>query len=408
MEIAVVVLALLVVLLMVVVLRGGATGRTDKGSDIAAAPSSAVSDEVRLLISTQLGSAVQELARMAATEREEFRKLGNQIIDSAVKQVDTVNRAGLGETSAKISTTLDSVNQQITGRMAELNTELQRMREINNGQFTSVEKAVEALAQRTENLKEVLSSAQKRGQWGERVAEDMLRAAGFIENVNYDKQTNNVEGGRPDYCFKMPPSRVLFMDVKFPLDKYALHLAAEDDQVRARTKTEFVNAVKGHVTALAKRDYVLNSTVEALDYVLMFVPNESISGFVHEADPTLIDWALDKKVVLCSPLTLYAFLVVIRQATDSFHTEQTAASIMQQINKFKVEWDKYSEAVEKVQTNFRKLEADIDSIATGGTRFKKLAVPVRDIEKMRKNQGIPEISSAPASEVPSFDDLLDD
>ncbi len=95
--------------------------------------------------------------------------------------------------------------------------------------------------------------------------------------------------------------------------------------------------MRGHVDALAKREYILKSEEEALDYVLMFVPNESISGFVHEADPTLIDYALNKKVVLCSPLTLYAFLVVIRQATDSFHTERTAASIMQQINKFSAE-----------------------------------------------------------------------
>jgi DNA recombination protein RmuC len=148
----------------------------------------------------------------------------------------------------------------------------------------------------------------------------------------------------------------------------------------------------------------MNSKEEALDYVLMFVPNESISGFVHEADPTLIDYALSKKVVLCSPLTLYAFLVVIRQATDSFHTEQTAATIMQQINKFSKEWVNYAKAVDQVQATFTKLQGEIESIGSEGTRYKKLNVPVKDIEKLRKNQGIPELTEAESSAVIDSDD----
>jgi DNA recombination protein RmuC len=222
----------------------------------------------------------------------------------------------------------------------------------------------------------------------------MLRAAGFVDGVNYTKQDINAAGGKPDFKFNMPPNRVLYMDVKFPLDQYSAHFNAETDALRTASKAEFVKAVKGHVDALAKRDYVMNSKEEALDYVLMFVPNESISGFVHEADPTLIDYALDKKVVLCSPLTLYAFLVVIRQATDSFHTEQTAATIMQQINKFSKEWVKYAAAVDQVQATFTKLQDEIDSISNGGTRFNKLNKPVKDIEKLRKNQGIPEFTEA--------------
>jgi DNA recombination protein RmuC len=189
----------------------------------------------------------------------------------------------------------------------------------------------------------------------------------------------------------MPPNRVLFMDVKFPLDKYAAHFSAETDALRDQAKSDFVKAVKGHVDALAKRDYVNNAKEEALDYVLMFLPNESISGFVHEADPELLDYALKKQVVLCSPLSLYSFLVVVRQATDSFHTEQTAASIMQQIKKFHDEWSKYIKAVDDVKDTFEKLNHKIDDISTGGTRFKKLSVPIREIEKMRTKQGIPEL-----------------
>jgi DNA recombination protein RmuC len=194
------------------------------------------------------------------------------------------------------------------------------------------------------------------------------------------------------------------MDVKFPLDKYAMHFSAESDLLRNQSKTEFVKAVRGHIDALAKRDYVNNAKEEALDYVLMFLPNESISGFVHEADPALIDYALTKQVVLCSPLSLYSFLVVIRQATDSFHTEQTAASIMQQINKFHSEWEKYVKGVDEVKDTFNKLSGKIDDISTDGTRFKKLSVPIKAIEKMRTKQGIPELTDHELAELPGLDD----
>ncbi|MGA0036507.1 MAG: DNA recombination protein RmuC [Ilumatobacteraceae bacterium] len=343
--------------------------------------------QIRLVNEQALNAAIAELNQRAEADRAET-------IRTVTQMVTQQSGEALGQRAEVISTTLKGVQEDVTKRLTELNQELDQLRQQNAGQFSSVSEAVNMLAQRTANLNEVLSSSQKRGQWGERLAEDMIRAAGLVEGVNYSKQDTTAGGGRPDFTFVMPPDRVLFMDVKFPLDRYVAHLDAADDTTRASTKAEFVKAVKSHVDALARRDYVDQTTEDALDYVLMFVPNESISGFVHEADPHLIDWALERKVVLCSPLTLYAFLVVIRQATESFHTEQTAAEITQQINKFSKEFENYSAAVDKVRSTFVKLDSELGAIATDGTRFRKLSVPVRDIEKLRKRQGIPELDAA--------------
>lgn len=350
-------------------------------------------------VNASVAGAMHQLSERARLDREESIKM-------AAEKVAASGGEQLGTKAQVIDTTLQNLAGQMNQRLDALSTELQQLREFNSSQYSGVEKAVAALSLRTDNLKEVLSSSQKRGQWGERVVEDMLRAAGFVENVNYAKQDINATGGRPDYKFMMPPNRVLFMDVKFPHDKYAEHFNAETDALRNQAKTEFVKAVKGHVDALAKRDYVNNAKEEALDYVLMFLPIESITGFIHEADPTLIDYALARKVVLCSPLALYSFLVVIRQATDSFHTEQTASSIMQQINKFNGEWQKYVKAVDEVKDTFSKLTDKIDDIGTGGTRFNKLSVPIRAIEKMRTKQGIPELDSA--DETADNDELFGD
>lgn len=355
-----------------------------------------ISRTVRETVGAGLTSAMTELTEIARRDRQEA-------INHATDTVVAKGSEQFGQRAIEIDNTLKTITDTFSERLQALTGELDRLQRTNDQQYANIEQAVNVLANRTENLREVLSSSQKRGQWGERVVEDMLRAAGFIETVNYSKQTTNEVGGRPDYKFKMPPNRVLFMDVKFPLDKYAEHFAAETDALRAQARTEFVRAVKGHVDALAKRDYINNAKEEAVDYVLMFMPNESISGFVHEADPNLIDYALARKVVLCSPLTLYAFLVVVRQATDSFHTEKTAADIMQQINKFHREWENYTKAVAGVKDAFNKLNDQIDLIGVDGTRFKKLNVPVKAIERMRKQQGIPELEASAVN-----DDLFDE
>lgn len=337
-------------------------------------------------VSNSLAEAMNTLSERARADRDEVVKI-------ATEKIATAGTEQLSARAQVIDESLKGISTQMGDRLTLLSQELQQLRQINNTQYTGIEEAVRTLSQRTDNLKEILSSSQKRGAWGERVVEDMLRAVGFIENVNYTKQETNEVGGRPDYKFLMPPNRVMFMDVKFPHDRYADFHNAESDPIRNQARTDFVKAVRGHIDALAKRDYVNNAKEESVDFVLMFLPIESISGFIHESDPTLIDYALSKRVVLCSPMSLYVFLTIVRQATDSFHTEQTAAAIMQQINKFDTEWKKYVEAIDDVKNTYGKLATKIDAIATDGTRHRKLAKPIRDIEKMRRQQGIPELEA---------------
>lgn len=334
-------------------------------------------------VSTALTDALERLNDEARKTRDETIQL---VTKAGVEQIGTKGEM--------INQNLSNVADQMAKKMSEIDQALSLLRESTSKQYGTVEQAVAALTRRTDKLNDVLSSSQARGQWGERLAEDMLRAAGFVEGVNYSKQATIDGGGRPDYRFDIPPDRVLFMDVKFPLDKYAEYVAAESDQHKITTKDAFIRAVKDRVIELAKRDYVDKASDNTVDYVLMFIPNESISGFVHEADPKLLDFALERKVVLCSPLNLYAFLAVIRQATDAFHTEKTAAEIMQIVNRFQKQWEDYLKAVDKVEKSFHTLESDLASINTGGTRFRMLNAQVKKIEKLRQKQGIPELPAA--------------
>ncbi|MFM8484238.1 MAG: DNA recombination protein RmuC [Actinomycetota bacterium] len=362
----------------------------------------------RRTASPDLAGAVQQATAQAVADalvslNEQLIKGQASVQETAASLVATMGAQEFGKHAKAIDTRLDTVVGNLTTRLGELGTEIGQLRERNAQQYAGVAEAVSMLSANTKNLNDILSNSQRRGQWGERLAEDMLRAAGLKLGINYRKQSTNESGSRPDYTFLMPPNRVLLMDVKFPLDKYVEYVNATSDTERDSAKKDFLRAVTGHVSTLAKRDYVDKATDNTIDYVLMFVPNEGISGFVHEVSPDLIDQALAQKVILCSPLTLYAFLVVIRQAAESFHTERTAADVMRLINLFNKQWEEYTKAVEGVSKSFHKLQDDMESISTGGTRYNKLNVQVKAIEKMRKQQGVPELTVGESADA-IFDD----
>ena len=96
--------------------------------------------------------------------------------------------------------------------------------------------------------------------------------------------------------------------------------------------------------------------------MLLFLPNEQLTGFIHEHDPALLDEALGQRVVMCSPLTLFAFLGVIRQAFDNFMIEQTSDEILKLIGTFDVSsGSKYTESAEKVKNRLDSVHASSTS-----------------------------------------------
>jgi DNA recombination protein RmuC len=362
------------------------------------APAMSIDDTVSQAVSAALTEALDNLDARSRRDREESIRLASDRVAEASSEQ-------LGKRAEAIDTTLRSVQDALSARIQHMDTEIAKLRELNVEKFGSVDKAVSELAKRTGDLSNVLSSSQARGQWGERMAEDLLRTAGLIEGINYEKQDTIEGGGRPDYTFLLPPDRVLYMDVKFPLDSFTRYIEVVDPTAKVQMRTDFIKAVRDRVKELEKRDYAVVTARHSLDYVLLFVPNESINGFIHESDPTLIDWALQRKVVLCSPLTLYAFLAVVRQATDSFHTEETAAEILQMMSKFRKQWESYVKSLEKVKRGFDTMQTELDDL-TVGKRFKGLNRETKKMDELRQRQNIPELESV--TEIPEFDADFDD
>lgn len=297
-----------------------------------------------------------------------------QLIDAKLGEVQSGVQADLGKLSALVQQLGDATSQ----RFGQVDSSLRAHAEIT-----------QSLAGTANSLREALASSNARGQWGERMAEDVLRMAGMQEKVNYFKRTSlSGDGtGIPDFTFVLPKGHVLFMDVKFPMASYLKYLEAGSEAERSAHRATFVRDVRARVRELAKREYAQGDDRPAVDNVLLFVPNESLAAFIHESDTSLVEEAMAQHVVICSPLTLFAFLGVIRQAFDNFMIEQTSQEILGLLGKFGQQWGKYTESVEKVKRQFDTVARSFDELAT--TRRRALERPLNSIDDLRRKQALP-------------------
>jgi len=289
--------------------------------------------------------------------------------------------------SANPSMSFDLQLDAVTGELERVN-ELVRTLERDRaeqygalaGQLRVTGEQTARLADTTRHLQRTLTSPTARGAWGERMADDVLRAAGFVEGVNYHRQRAIATGGIPDFTVLLPRDRVLPIDVKFPLDNY---LRARDattaDDVR-RYDVAFLRDVRARVKELATRGYARGA--DAVDCVVMFVPNEAVFAFLHEHDAALVDDALRAGIVLCSPLTLFAVLAVVRQAVDTFAVELASREILDALAGFGTEWETFVAEMDAVGRRIDSAQRAFEALR--GTRRRVLDRRIAAVADVRR------------------------
>lgn len=320
-------------------------------------------------------------------------------VDQVVGQkVDGV-QATVGESVGGMSKLMGEQVGNMKGELAALRklvASLQNERSEQHGllveRLESTARDQQALVETTSQLRHALASPKSRGQWGERMADDVLRAAGFIEGINYRKQTKLEGGTTPDFTFLLPSDQMLHMDVKFPVDNYLRYLEADTDADKDLSAKTFIRDVRARIKELEPRDY--SNSDSTVGYVLLFIPNESVYGFIHDNDGGLLDYALSQSVVLCSPTTLFAVLGVIRQSIDSFMVEKTSAEILQVLGSFSDEWTKFCGALDKVGKQLGTVNKSFDELS--GTRRRVLEKKLDKVNQVRAQAGIDEVLDAEA------------
>jgi DNA recombination protein RmuC len=213
-------------------------------------------------------------------------------------------------------TTLNEQLRAVTTGMTQLSTQAQeaevkraRAESEMRTQIETMRLGNENLLRETTKLAGALSNSQTRGKYGEAQLETLLENAGLLENVHFFKQDYRASGteiSKPDIKISVPGGSEIFIDSKFPFDRFLEAVVEKDPIERARLMSLHAKDLLGHVTALAKRGY--QESGNSPDYVVLFAPFESILSEALDVEPQLLHKAFEKNVTIATPTTMMALL----------------------------------------------------------------------------------------------------
>ena len=233
-----------------------------------------------LRLAEQTFGKFQETAKGDLAQRQESIKT---LVEPLKSQLETYQKR-LQQSETSQADTLGKVKEQLE-KLAQSN---------------------QTLAAETQQFRMVLKSNQARGRWGEETLRRVVEAAGMSAHCDFTEQTQAGEN-RPDLIVRLPGDRVIIVDAKVPDFDFLSALESADEARRAEALAAHAAKLKATIKALADRDYP-SQFPNALDYVVLFVPAESLFSAALEGDHDLIVWAAGKRILLATPASLIALL----------------------------------------------------------------------------------------------------
>lgn len=311
----------------------------------------ALSNKLNELLPDVLSKANENLVRMA-----------NEKLSSETKQgrIDLENkREEIARVVKDLEEYMKGAEKERIDTYSSLQTSLEESR-----------KVAEKLSVSTEGLKKVLSDNQVRGQFGEQVAEDLLKMAGFVKGVDYEFNKKQ-EGSqtRPDFAVFLPDGTRINIDSKFPYANLQKMTEAEEKVTKLKYMKDFEKDVKEKIKQVTTRDYI-NPSDKTVDFVILFIPNEMIFSYIYEKMPDVVEVAMQNRVVLAGPFSFTAILRMIRQSYENFRVQGNIHNIIAHVKAFEKEFGVFSESFLKIGERIDALEKQYDTVST--TRFRQL------------------------------------
>ena len=240
-------------------------------------------------------------ADVAKASNEEFRK---QAAEDFKRQRELAEQE-LKQRVEPVGQSLDELRKQITALEKQRAGAYEGVSEL----IKATQQRVESLSSETGDLREILRSSRHRGQWGERTLENILELAGLRRETDFRTQISGEHGSSiADFVIRVPGGKRIIVDAKTPFDAYRDALDAESSDDQARLLQQHADTVRSTATELAKRRYD-QQFENALDFVVMWIPTDSILEGATRANPTLIEDAFSKdRVLLATPVTMIALV----------------------------------------------------------------------------------------------------
>ena len=321
--------------------------------------------------------------------QEEVRNMAARMLDESREKMNTTDKERLDALLSPLKERLEAFNQTVTNNSKENTankTEIkttfeEAMKRLHAEQELTIkamregqERAVKELREQTErigndaaSLTQALKGDSKmQGDWGEMILDKTLEDCGLIQGQQYflqenykDKDGNNF---RPDAVIVFPNEERAVIDAKVSLTAYQAAIREEDATERERYLKEHVSSIKKHVDELSAKNYE-KLVPGCIGFVLMFVPYESGYSAALKTDPSILQYAYRKHIIILSPSNLLMALQLTHTMWQNFRMTKNVEEILHQSNEL---FDKFVTFAE----TFVKLGADIERLQQDFSRAK--------------------------------------
>lgn len=299
--------------------------------------------------------------------RERFQALAAEVLransDLLLGRVNDQLRSVLEEARGDWQTgrfQLAKLVEPLGKALEQMEGEIRLLEQKREGAYQGLQEQLRQLAQThadlqtaTLSLNHALKSTATRARWGEFQLRRIVELAGMQNHIDFTEQVA-VDGGRPDLIVHLPGGGVIPVDAKAPMQAY-LEAIDASEPVRGARLDAHVKALKQHVQQLASKRY-WEQFGRSAELTVMFVPNEAALGAAFERDPGLLDFAVQQRILLTSPITLLGLLKAVAYGWQQHRITENARAIAEQGRQL-------HERLRSFLQNFTELGKRLDSAA---------------------------------------------
>ena len=344
--------------------------------------------DIELTVAKQMKEIAEHDNKTNELNNEKLERFQQNISESINKRFDSLNEQmtlKMGEINKKVDQQLEQGFKTTTESMSQVR---ERLKVIDEAQ-----KNIESLSKDVVSLKNVLENNQNRGQYGEYQLSMVLHNV-FGDTIGCYKEQYTIKNAkdeenkvRADAVVFMPePNKMICIDSKFPFATYARLFETTDEKEREDLQKVFVSDVKKHITVI-KNKYIVDG--KTAPQAIMFIPNDGIFAYVHQHCDAVVEYARQSEVILTSPSTLPAILVTINMVRIEAERAKNIKEITNQLVKlgkefgmFSKEWESFSTQLGRASNSKDKLDNRVNKITS---KFEALKISDTNYEQIEEN-----------------------